>query len=99
VTSSFLAEGFSAFVRVWFAHTRSVPEVDENGACRDAEQRSLEFVEHVGQQYIPTNRAGRAGLTTLANALYPTNANGSIVAPDDDQRQSCSIPGLQDHIA
>jgi hypothetical protein len=51
-----LAEAFSVFVRVWFAHTRGVPEEDKTGARRDAEQRYLKFVEHVGQQYSGGHR-------------------------------------------
>ena len=78
------AEAFSVFVRLWFAHTRSVPEDDKKGARRDAEQRYLKFVEHVGQQYSGGGRfldalpreslADDAELTCITTDLPPAIA-------------------------
>jgi len=70
------AEAFSVFVRLWFAHTRSVPEDDKKGARRDAEQRYLKFVEHVGQQCS----GGRRFLDDLPRESLADDAELAVLA-------------------
>jgi hypothetical protein len=46
-----LCEGFAVFVRLWFAHTPSIPEDGKRAARASAESRYKQFVEHIAQQY------------------------------------------------
>jgi hypothetical protein len=46
-----LCEGFAVFVRLWFAHTPSIPEDGKRAARASAESRYKLFVEHVAEQY------------------------------------------------
>jgi hypothetical protein len=44
-------EGFAVFVRLWFAHTPSIPEDGKGAARATAERRYRPFVEHVAEPY------------------------------------------------
>jgi hypothetical protein len=46
-----LSEAFAVFVRLWFAHTPSVPADAKPVARSTAESRYRQFVEHVVQQF------------------------------------------------
>ncbi len=46
-----LSEAFAVFVRLWFAHTPSVPADAKPVARSTAESRYKQFVEHVVQQF------------------------------------------------
>ena len=46
-----LSEAFAVFVRLWFAHTPTIPEDGKAAARSTAESRYRLFVEHVGQQF------------------------------------------------
>jgi hypothetical protein len=44
-------EAFAVFVRLWFAHTPSIPEDAKPAARSTAESRYRQFVEYVTQQF------------------------------------------------
>ncbi len=46
-----LSEAFSVFVRLWFAHTPTIPEDGKRAARTTAEGRYRQFVEHVAEQF------------------------------------------------
>jgi hypothetical protein len=46
-----LTETFAVFIRLWFAHTPSIPEDGKNAARMTAETRYRQFVKHVAEQY------------------------------------------------
>jgi hypothetical protein len=46
-----LSEAFAVYIRLWFAHTPSVPEDAKPGARRNAESRYEQFVRHVAEQF------------------------------------------------
>jgi hypothetical protein len=46
-----LSEAFAVFVRLWFAHTPTVPEDGKKLARTTAESRYRQFVEHVIEQF------------------------------------------------
>ena len=46
-----LTEAFAIWVRLWFAHTPSIPEDAKRGARALAESRYRQFVEHVADQF------------------------------------------------
>jgi hypothetical protein len=52
----FLSEAFSVFVRLWLAHTPSMPEDAKRSARINAESRYKQFVEHVVQQFSGSRR-------------------------------------------
>jgi len=52
----FLSEAFSVFVRLWFAHTPSLPEDAKRSARINADSRYKQFVEHVVQQFSGARR-------------------------------------------
>lgn len=47
----FHSEAFAVFVRLWFAHTPSLPEDAKRAARMIAETRYKQFVEHVVEQF------------------------------------------------
>lgn len=51
-----LSEAFAVFVRLWFAHTPTIPEDGKAAARSTAESRYRLFVEHVGQQFSGARR-------------------------------------------
>jgi hypothetical protein len=51
-----LSDAFAVFVRMWFAHTPSIPEDAKRGARMTAESRYQQFVEHVGEQFSSGRR-------------------------------------------
>jgi len=83
-----LSEAFAVFVRVWFAHTPSIPEDGKKSARASAESRYRQFVEHVAEQFsggrrfvddLPRESVGDDGeLVAIAAATRG--------APDGDER-------------
>jgi hypothetical protein len=51
-----LSVAFGAFVRLWFAHTPSVPEHEREGARAKAEGMYKTFTEHVAEQFCGGQR-------------------------------------------
>jgi hypothetical protein len=47
----FLSEAFSVFLRIWFAHTPTIPENSKGSARESAESRYRQFVEHLVEQF------------------------------------------------
>jgi hypothetical protein len=45
------SEAFAVFIRLWFAHTPTLPEDAKPAARSTAESRYRQFVEHVVQQF------------------------------------------------
>ncbi|MGD0679094.1 MAG: hypothetical protein ABSC94_27145 [Polyangiaceae bacterium] len=84
----FLSEAFAVFVRVWFAHTPTVPESGRNAARESAESRYRQFVEHVAEQFsggrrfldeLPGESMGHGGeLTALRTAAETQSGDGSM---------------------
>src|SRR5580658_3270915 len=71
-----LSEAFSVFVRLWFAHTPSVP-VDAKPVARStAESRYKQFVEHVVQQFS----GGRRFLDDLPREVAANDAELNAIA-------------------
>jgi hypothetical protein len=60
-----LAEAFSVFIQLWFAHTPSVADEDKAEARATAESRYKQFVEHVMGQFS----GGRRFLDDLPKEL------------------------------
>jgi hypothetical protein len=56
-----LSEAFAVFMRLWFAHTPTIPEDGKSAARAIAESRYRQFVEHVAEQFS----AGRRFLDDL----------------------------------
>ncbi len=46
-----LSEAFAVYIRLWFAHTPSVPDDAKRGARISAESRYQQFVQHVVEQF------------------------------------------------
>lgn len=46
-----LTETFAVFMRLWFAHTPSIPEDGKHAARMTAESRYRQFVQHVAEQF------------------------------------------------
>lgn len=51
-----LSEAFGVFVRLWFAHTPTIPEDGKKSARANAESRYAQFVEHVTEQFSGGHR-------------------------------------------
>jgi hypothetical protein len=51
-----LSEAFAVFVRLWFAHTPTVPEEGKRAARASAESRYRQFVEHVAEHFSGGHR-------------------------------------------
>jgi len=51
-----LAQAFSVFVRLWFAHTRPVAEEEKAHARATAEARYKRFLEHVVEEFARGRR-------------------------------------------
>jgi hypothetical protein len=73
-----LTEAFGVFVRVWFAHTRSLPDDEKRSARRIAEARYRQFVEHVSQQFSE----GRRFLDDLPREPLADDAELGALADD-----------------
>jgi predicted DNA-binding protein len=71
-----LSEAFAVFVRLWFAHTPTIPEDGKAGARSTAESRYRLFVEHVGQQFS----GGRRFLDDLPRESIAHDAELDAVA-------------------
>lgn len=52
----FLSEAFAVFVKMWFAHTPSVPEEARAAARASAEGRYRKWIEHVVEQFSDGHR-------------------------------------------
>jgi hypothetical protein len=53
---AFHSEAFAVFVRLWLAHTPSLPEDAKRAARMNAESRYKQFVEHVVEQFSGARR-------------------------------------------
>jgi hypothetical protein len=53
---AFHSEAFAVFVRLWLAHTPSLPEDAKRAARMNAESRYKQFVEHVVEQFSGSRR-------------------------------------------
>jgi hypothetical protein len=72
-----LSEAFAVYIRLWFAHTPTIPEDAKRGARVSAESRYQLFVQHVAEQFSGGRRflddlphepvADEAELARLAN--------------------------------
>jgi hypothetical protein len=73
----FLAEAFSVFVRIWLAHTPSLPEEGRSAARASAEGRYRQFVQHVVQEFS----GGRRFIDDLPEERVADDAElGAILA-------------------
>jgi hypothetical protein len=78
-----LSHAFSVFVRVWFAHTPSVPDGAKPGARAEAESRYKQFVEYVAEEF----NGGRRFVDDLPGETVASEAEleaiaGSAESPD-----------------
>ena len=71
-----LSEAFAVFVRLWFAHTPTIPEHGKAAARSTAESRYRQFVEHVGEQFS----GGRRFLDDLPREVVANEAELDMVA-------------------
>jgi hypothetical protein len=76
------------FVRLWFAHTPSVPEDAKPATRTTAESRYRHFVEHVVQQFSGGRRFDDLPRETLTDetelttvAAQASAASGSVGSP------------------
>ncbi len=51
-----MAEAFTVFVQLWFAHTPSIGENEKDAARRDAWNQYQKFVEYVASQMVGGHR-------------------------------------------
>jgi hypothetical protein len=80
-----LCEGFAVFVRVWFAHTPSIPDDGKRAARASAESRYRQFVQHVAEQFS----GGRRFLDDLPHEPVADEVElASAVAGTDDTQDS-----------
>ncbi len=78
-----LSEAFAVFVRLWFAHTPTIPNDGKAAARSTAESRYRQFVEHVGEQFS----GGRRFLDDLPREVVANEAELDIVAAAPAQRR------------
>ncbi len=71
-----LSEAFAVFVRLWFAHTPTIPADGKAAARSTAESRYRTFVEHVGQQFSD----GRRFLDDLPRETIANDAELDAIA-------------------
>src|SRR5579859_5299145 len=71
-----LSEAFAVFVRVWFAHTPTVPEDGKKLARTTAESSYRQFVEHVIEQFS----GGRRFLDDLPRESIASDAELNAIA-------------------
>ena len=72
-----LSEAFGVSIRLWFAHTPTIPEDGKPAARQAAESRYKQFVEHVTQQFS----GGRRFLDDLPRELVANDVElDAIVA-------------------
>jgi hypothetical protein len=65
-----LSQAFGVFVRLWLAHTPTVPEESKPGARLNAENRYGRFTQHVADQFS----AGRRFLDDLPREVVADDA-------------------------
>jgi hypothetical protein len=85
------SEAFAVFIRLWFAHTPSVPEDAKPAARSTAESRYKQFVEHVAHQFS----VGRRFLDDLPHEVVADDAElGAILdrAPGSTGTPSAPAP-------
>jgi hypothetical protein len=95
----FLSEAFSVFLRLWLAHTPTIPEDGKRAARASAEARYRMFVDHIAEQFsggkrfrddLPQERlADEAELGSVANSPAPevaprVNRAGPVFSGDND---------------
>ena len=73
-------EAFAIWVKLWFAHTPSVPEDAKRSARQLAESRYRQFVEHVAEQF----NAGRRFMQDLPHESIADDAELAEVAADTE---------------
>jgi hypothetical protein len=71
-----LSEAFAVFIRLWFAHTPSLPEDGKRAARMTAESRYKQFVEHVAEQFS----GGRRFLDDLPHESVANDAELDAIA-------------------
>jgi len=65
-----LTETFAVFMRLWFAHTPSIPEDGKHAARMTAESRYRQFVQHVAEHFS----GGRRFLDDLPREVLSDDA-------------------------
>jgi hypothetical protein len=70
-----LTETFAVFMRLWFAHTPSIPEDGKHAARMTAESRYRQFVQHVAEQFS----GGRRFLDDLPREVVGEGGDIEIV--------------------
>jgi hypothetical protein len=73
------SEAFAVFVRVWFAHTPSVPEDAKPTARSSSESRYRQFVEHVARQFS----GGRRFLDDLPREVLANDVELDEIAEEE----------------
>ncbi len=71
-----LSEAFAVFVRLWFAHTPTIPEDGKRSARASAESRYRQFIEHVAEHFS----GGRRFLDDLPHDSIGDESELSAVA-------------------
>ena len=69
-----LTETFAVYMRLWFAHTPSIPEDGKHAARMTAESRYRQFVQHVAEQFS----GGRRFLDDLPHEVVAEDAEMEI---------------------
>jgi hypothetical protein len=73
-----LSQAFAFWMRLWFAHTPSIPQDAKAAARMTAETRYRQFVEHLGEQF----GGGKRFLDDLPHECVADEAELSAIAQD-----------------
>jgi hypothetical protein len=71
-------EGFAVYVKLWFAHTPSVPDNAKDSARRTAESRFVQFQEYLVEQF----QGGRRFVDDLPREVIADEAELSRMASE-----------------
>ena len=97
-----LSEAFGVFVRLWFAHTPSIPEEGKPTARSTADNRYRQFVEHVTQRFS----TGRRFLDELPHQSVANDVELDAIAanparlpdPQGKKKNNLQLSGMNRHV-